>query len=175
MIEMLSDTIGTRAVDALGFLLAFALTALMDSMFRERLPHDHGRAFAVNGELSKGKARGSGLIFVLKYLENDIGGLANMQKINEAKAKVLYDYLDGQDFFNNPVEHRCRSTMNVTFTSPDPDLDKKFCAEAADAGFVNLKGHRLVGGMRASIYNAMPAEGINKLVDFMEKFRKENA
>ena len=112
---------------------------------------------------------------VLKYLENDIGGLANMQKINEAKAKVLYDYLDGQDFFQNPVEHRCRSTMNVTFTSPDPDMDKKFCAEAAEAGFVNLKGHRLVGGMRASIYNAMPPEGIDKLVDFMEKFRKENA
>lgn len=112
---------------------------------------------------------------VLKYLENDIGGLANMQKINEAKAKVLYDYLDGQDFFNNPVEHRYRSTMNVTFTSPNADLDKKFCAEAADAGFVNLKGHRLVGGMRASIYNAMPAEGVDKLVDFMEKFRKENA
>ena len=67
------------------------------------------------------------------------------------------------------------SQLNVTFTSPDPDLDKKFCAEAADAGFVNLKGHRLVGGMRASIYNAMPAEGIDKLVDFMEKFRKENA
>ena len=112
---------------------------------------------------------------VLKYLENDIGGLANMQKINEAKAKVLYDYLDGQDFFNNPVEHRYRSTMNVTFTSPNPDMDKKFCAEAAEAGFVNLKGHRLVGGMRASIYNAMPAEGVDKLVDFMEKFRKENA
>ena len=112
---------------------------------------------------------------VLKYLENDIGGLANMQKINEAKAKVLYDYLDGQEFFTNPVEHRYRSTMNVTFTSPNPDLDKKFCAEAAEAGFVNLKGHRLVGGMRASIYNAMPAEGVDKLVDFMEKFRKENA
>ena len=112
---------------------------------------------------------------VLKYLENDIGGLANMQKINEAKAKVLYDYLDGQDFYNNPVEHRYRSTMNVTFTSPNPDMDKKFCAEAAEAGFVNLKGHRLVGGMRASIYNAMPAEGVDKLVDFMEKFRKENA
>ena len=112
---------------------------------------------------------------VLKYLENDIGGLANMQKINEAKAKVLYDYLDGQDFFQNPVEHRYRSTMNVTFTSPNPDMDKKFCAEAAEAGFVNLKGHRLVGGMRASIYNAMPAEGVDKLVDFMEKFRKENA
>lgn len=112
---------------------------------------------------------------VLKYLENDIGGLANMQKINEAKAKVLYDYLDGQDFYNNPVEHRYRSTMNVTFTSPNPDMDKKFCAEAAEAGFVNLKGHRLVGGMRASIYNAMPSEGIDKLVDFMEKFRKANA
>ena len=109
---------------------------------------------------------------VLKYLENDIGGLENMQKINEAKAKILYDYLDGQEFFHNPVEHRYRSTMNVTFTSPDPDMDKKFCAEAAEAGFVNLKGHRLVGGMRASIYNAMPTEGVEKLVDFMEKFRK---
>ena len=112
---------------------------------------------------------------VMQYLENEIGGLANMQKINEAKAKVLYDYLDGQDFFHNPVEHRYRSTMNVTFTSPNPDMDKKFCAEAAEAGFVNLKGHRLVGGMRASIYNAMPSEGIDKLVDFMEKFRKANA
>ena len=112
---------------------------------------------------------------VLKYLENDIGGLANMQKINEAKAKVLYDYLDGQGFFTNPMEHRYRSTMNVTFTSPNADLDKKFCAEAAEAGFVNLKGHRLVGGMRASIYNAMPAKGVDKLVDFMEKFRKANA
>ena len=71
--------------------------------------------------------------------------------------------------------NRYRSTMNVTFTSPNPDMDKKFCAEAAEAGFVNLKGHRLVGGMRASIYNAMPAEGVDKLVDFMEKFRKENA
>ncbi len=111
---------------------------------------------------------------VLKYLENDIGGLANMQKINEAKAKVLYDYLDGQSFFQNPVEHRYRSTMNVTFTSPSPEQDKAFCAEAAKAGFLNLKGHRLVGGMRASIYNAMPAEGVDKLVAFMEDFRKKN-
>ena len=102
-------------------------------------------------------------------------GSVSYTHLDVYKRQVLYDYLDGQDFFNNPVEHRYRSTMNVTFTSPDPDLDKKFCAEAADAGFVNLKGHRLVGGMRASIYNAMPAEGIDKLVDFMEKFRKENA
>jgi phosphoserine aminotransferase len=112
---------------------------------------------------------------VLKYLENDIGGLEAMQKINEAKAKVLYDYLDGQNFFRNPVEHKYRSMMNVTFTSPNPDMDKKFCAAATEAGFVNLKGHRLVGGMRASIYNAMPSEGVDKLVAFMEAFRKENA
>ena len=112
---------------------------------------------------------------VLHYLENEIGGLAKMQAINEAKAKVLYDYLDSQDFFHNPVEHKYRSTMNVTFTSPNADMDKKFCAEAAEAGFVNLKGHRLVGGMRASIYNAMPPEGIDKLVQFMDDFRKKNA
>ena len=112
---------------------------------------------------------------VLDYLEHEVGGLAAMQQINEAKAKVLYDYLDSQSFYKNPVEHRYRSTMNVTFTSPDPDTDKKFCAEAAAAGFVNLKGHRLVGGMRASIYNAMPPAGIDKLVQFMEAFRKANA
>lgn len=112
---------------------------------------------------------------VLHYLEEQIGGLAKMQQINEAKAKLLYDYLDGQCFFANPVQPRYRSTMNVTFTSPNPELDKKFCTEAAQAGLVNLKGHRLVGGMRASIYNAMPVQGVEQLVDFMEKFRKENA
>ena len=110
---------------------------------------------------------------VLDYLEHEVGGLAAMQQINEAKAKVLYDYLDSQNFYKNPVEHRYRSTMNVTFTSPDPDTDKLFCAKAAEAGFVNLKGHRLVGGMRASIYNAMPAEGVAKLVQFMEDFVKQ--
>ena len=112
---------------------------------------------------------------VMDYLQNEVGGLEEMAKINHAKAKVLYDYLDGQDFYNNPVQPEYRSMMNVTFTSPNPDMDKKFCAAATEAGFVNLKGHRLVGGMRASIYNAMPAEGVDKLVDFMEKFRKENA
>ena len=112
---------------------------------------------------------------VLDYLEHEVGGLAAMQQINEAKAKVLYDYLDSQNFYKNPVEPRYRSTMNVTFTSPDTDTDKKFCAEATAAGLVNLKGHRLVGGMRASIYNAMPPAGIDKLVEFMEAFRKANA
>ena len=112
---------------------------------------------------------------VMDYLQNEVGGLEEMAKINHAKAKVLYDYLDGQDFYNNPVQPEYRSMMNVTFTSPNPDMDKKFCVAATEAGFVNLKGHRLVGGMRASIYNAMPAQGVNDLVDFMEKFRKENA
>ena len=98
---------------------------------------------------------------VMDYLEHEVGGLENMKKINAAKAKVLYDYLDGQDFYRNPVQKEYRSMMNVTFTSPDADTDKAFCAAAAEAGFVNLKGHRLVGGMRASIYNAMPPEGID--------------
>ena len=112
---------------------------------------------------------------VMDYLEKEVGGLEEMKKRNEAKAKILYDYLDGQDFYNNPVEKPYRSRMNVTFTSPTQELDKAFCAKAAAEGLLNLKGHRLVGGMRASIYNAMPEAGVRKLVDFMEAFRKENA
>ena len=110
----------------------------------------------------------------LRYIEEEVGGLAEMEKRNNAKAKVLYDFLDSQEFFKNPVRKEDRSIMNVTFTSPDADTDKRFCAEAAAAGFVNLKGHRLVGGMRASIYNAMPAEGVAGLVQFMEDFARKN-
>ncbi len=112
---------------------------------------------------------------VMDYLEQEVGGLEEMKKRNEAKAKILYDYLDGQDFYTNPVEKPYRSRMNVTFTSPTQELDKAFCAKATAEGLLNLKGHRLVGGMRASIYNAMPEAGVRKLVDFMEAFRKENA
>lgn len=112
---------------------------------------------------------------VLHWIEDEIGGLAEMEKRNERKAAVLYDYLDSQSFFKNPVKKEDRSIMNVTFTSPSAELDKKFCAEAAEAGFVNLKGHRSVGGMRASIYNAMPAQGVEKLVAFMKNFAAENA
>ena len=110
----------------------------------------------------------------LKYIENEIGGLAKMEELNNAKAAVLYDFIDSQEFFKNPVQKEFRSIMNATFTSPSAELDKKFCSEAAAAGFVNLKGHRLVGGMRASIYNAMPAEGVAKLVQFMADFAKQN-
>ncbi len=112
---------------------------------------------------------------VLKWLENDVGGLAEMEKRNNEKAALLYSYLDGSQFFHNPVRKSDRSIMNVTFTSPSPELDKKFCAEAAENGLVNLKGHRSVGGMRASIYNAMPRAGVEKLVAFMREFEKENA
>lgn len=112
---------------------------------------------------------------VLNWLENEVGGLEKMEQRNQAKAALLYDYLDSQEFYRNEVEKPYRSLMNVPFVSPSPELDQKFCAQAAEKGFVNLKGHRLVGGMRASIYNAMPQQGVADLVQFMEDFRRANA
>lgn len=103
-----------------------------------------------------------------------LGGLSAMKERNARKAKLLYDYLDGQEYYIAPVAKENRSMMNVTFITGDTDLDKKFCAEAAAAGLVNLKGHRSVGGMRASIYNAMPYEGVEKLVAFMRDFAQKN-
>ena len=103
-----------------------------------------------------------------------IGGLEAMKKMNEEKAAVLYDYLDSQDYYVAPVKKDSRSMMNVTFVTGDADLDKKFASEAAKAGLKNLKGHRSVGGMRASIYNAMPKAGVEALVAFMKKFAEEN-
>ncbi|MBE6871397.1 MAG: 3-phosphoserine/phosphohydroxythreonine transaminase [Ruminococcaceae bacterium] len=111
---------------------------------------------------------------VLDWIE-EIGGLSEMKKINENKAKMLYDFIDESKLFSNPIRKDCRSMMNVTFVTGDKELDDKFCKEAAAAGFVNIKGHRSVGGMRASIYNAMPTEGVEKLVEFMKKFEAENA
>ena len=103
-----------------------------------------------------------------------LGGLDEMKKLNEKKAAYLYDYLDNQDYYIAPVKADSRSMMNVTFVTGDADLDKKFAKEAGAAGLKNLKGHRSVGGMRASIYNAMPYEGVVALVDFMKKFAAEN-
>ncbi len=103
-----------------------------------------------------------------------IGGLDEMKKRNEKKAKLLYDYLDSQDYYIAPVKKETRSMMNVTFVTGDADLDKKFASEASAAGLKNLKGHRSVGGMRASIYNAMPYEGVEKLVAFMKDFAEKN-
>ena len=111
---------------------------------------------------------------VFKWLKK-MGGLEAMKELNEKKAKILYDYLDESKLFKGTVVKEDRSLMNVPFVTGDAELDAKFVAEAKAAGFENLKGHRTVGGMRASIYNAMPIEGVEALVEFMKKFEKENA
>ena len=113
-----------------------------------------------------------GLVF--KWIKK-MGGLEAMKEHNVKKANILYDYLDESKLFKGTVEKESRSLMNVPFVTGNEDLDKKFVAEAKAAGFENLKGHRTVGGMRASIYNAMPIEGVEKLVAFMKKFEEENA
>ena len=111
---------------------------------------------------------------VFKWLKKK-GGLEAMKEYNEKKAKILYDFLDESKMFRGTVRKEDRSLMNVPFVTGDADLDAKFVKEAKEAGFENLKGHRSVGGMRASIYNAMPMEGVEKLVEFMRKFEAENA
>lgn len=113
----------------------------------------------------------AGLVF--KYLKAN-GGLPAMQKTNEKKAKLLYDFLDQSKLFRGTVVPEDRSLMNVPFVTGDEEMDKKFVKAAEAAGFINLKGHRTVGGMRASIYNAMPVEGVEKLVAFMKQFEEEN-
>ena len=110
---------------------------------------------------------------VFKWLKKQ-GGLAAIKEYNEKKAKILYDFLDSSSLFKGTVVKEDRSLMNVPFVTGDADLDAKFVSEAKAAGFENLKGHRTVGGMRASIYNAMPIEGVEKLVEFMKKFEEEN-
>ena len=111
---------------------------------------------------------------VFKWLKKQ-GGLEAMKAYNEKKAKVLYDFLDESKMFRGTVRKEDRSLMNVPFVTGSEELDAKFVKEAKEAGFENLKGHRSVGGMRASIYNAMPMEGVEKLVEFMKKFEAENA
>ena len=110
---------------------------------------------------------------VFKWLKK-MGGLQAMKEYNEKKAAILYDFLDQSKMFKGTVVKEDRSLMNVPFVTGDKELDAKFVKEAKAAGFENLKGHRTVGGMRASIYNAMPIEGVEKLVEFMRKFEEEN-
>lgn len=105
----------------------------------------------------------------------ELGGLSKMKEINEEKAQILYDFLDKSEMFKGTVRKEDRSLMNVPFVTGNAELDAKFVKEAAENGFINLKGHRSVGGMRASIYNAMPIDGVRKLVEFMKQFEKENA
>lgn len=116
-------------------------------------------------------------IYMLKLMFEWIeaqGGVEALEKRNKAKAEILYDFLDRSKLFKGTAHKEDRSMMNVTFVTGDPELDAKFVKEATAEGFVSLKGHRSVGGMRASIYNAMPIEGVQKLVDFMKKFENEN-
>ena len=110
---------------------------------------------------------------VFKWLKN-MGGLQAMKEYNEKKAAILYDFLDQSALFHGTAEKKDRSLMNATFITGDKDKDAAFVKAAGDAGFLNLKGHRSVGGMRASIYNAMPIEGVEKLVQFMDRFEKDN-
>lgn len=110
---------------------------------------------------------------VLEWIKN-LGGLEKMKLRNEAKAKMLYDFLDASKMFRGTVVPEDRSLMNVPFVTDSDELNTKFIKQAEEAGFVNLKGHRTVGGMRASIYNAMPVEGVEKLVAFMKKFEEDN-
>jgi len=112
---------------------------------------------------------------VLEWIKEEIGGLDKMQELNEKKAALLYGFLDNSKLFKGTVVPEDRSLMNIPFVTGNEELDAKFVKEATAAGFVNLKGHRSVGGMRASIYNAMPLEGVEKLVAFMQKFEEENA
>lgn len=110
---------------------------------------------------------------VFEWIES-IGGLEEMKRRNEKKASLIYDYLDNQSYYTSPVDKKCRSMTNVVFVTGDDKLDKKFAKEAAEIGLKNLEGHGSIGGIRASIYNAMPYEGVQKLVKFMEDFRCEN-
>lgn len=114
-----------------------------------------------------------GLVF--KWLLNDIGGLAKISSLNQAKAKILYDAIDASDgYYREHAEKGCRSLMNVTFRLPSEELEKKFIKEATAAGLDGLKGHRSVGGLRASLYNAFPKEGVTSLVEFMREFQRKN-
>jgi phosphoserine aminotransferase len=112
---------------------------------------------------------------VLNWINDIVGGIENMEKINREKAKVLYDFLDNSKMFKGTVVQEDRSLMNVPFVTDSEELNAKFIKEATEAGFVNLKGHRSVGGMRASIYNAMPVEGVEALIEFMKKFEQANS
>lgn len=109
----------------------------------------------------------------MRYLKK-FGGVAEMQKVNEYKAGLLYDFIDNSGFYINSVNKEDRSLMNVPFVTGDKDLDAKFVKEAGENGLLSIKGHKLVGGMRASIYNAMPVEGVKALIEFMKKFQLEN-
>jgi len=111
---------------------------------------------------------------VMKWLEETIGGLEKMEEINQKKARILYETIDSNDFYKGTTQPDSRSLMNVTFRLPDEELEKRFVEQAVENGFGGLKGHRSVGGCRASIYNATPVAAVEALVDFMKNFEQNN-
>ncbi len=154
-VVIIRDDLVERSPESLAKMLSYKVMAESGSM------HNTPPTFAVYI---------AGLVFE-HLLKN--GGVAAMQKHNEKKAAMLYDYLDSSSLFKGTADKEYRSLMNVTFVTGDADLDKKFVSEAKQAGIVNIKGHRSVGGMRASIYNAMPLEGIDTLIEFMKEFERK--
>jgi len=110
----------------------------------------------------------------MEWLEETIGGLEKMEAINRQKAQLLYDYIDSQDFYQNPVNPEDRSKMNVIFRLPSPELEDRFVQEAKKEGLIGLKGHRAVGGCRASLYNAVTVEAVEALLQFMKEFVRKS-
>ncbi len=153
-IAVVRDDLIGRAIDGTPAMFDYATHAKADSMYNT--PPTYGWYLA-------------GLVF--KWVKAQ-GGLAGMGEINQRKANMLYEAIDGSEFYNNPVDPSCRSWMNVPFTLADAELDAEFLKQAGEAGLKTLKGHRSVGGMRASIYNAMPEAGVKALIDFMTEFER---
>lgn len=184
----MSSTILSRPIDVEKFGLIYAgaqknigpagltLVIVRDDLISQDLPESVPSMFRYATHAENGSMYNTpptfgwylaGLVF--EWLK-ELGGLEAMEEINQRKARLLYDTIDNSVFYENPVEQRNRSWMNVPFTLINPELDATFLSEAAEAGLMTLKGHRSVGGMRASIYNAMPEAGVKALVDFMEAF-----
>jgi phosphoserine aminotransferase len=191
LIGDVSSTILSRPLDVSKYALLYAgaqknigpsglVVVIVRDDLLERCPKDIPKIFSYAEHAAQGSMLNTpntfgwylaGLVF--KWVARQ-GGVAAMAERNRAKAALLYDYIDGSGFYRNPVEPSARSWMNVPFTLPRADLDAPFLKEAEAAGLRALKGHRLVGGMRASIYNAMPLQGVQALVDFMKDFARRN-
>lgn len=191
LIGDISSTILSRPLDVSKYALLYAgaqknigpsglVVMIVREDLLERCPKDLPRIFSYAEHAAQGSMLNTpntwgwylaGLVF--KWMKRQ-GGVAAMGERNRAKAQLLYGYIDGSGYYRNPVDVSARSWMNVPFTLPRAELDEVFLKEAAAAGLLALKGHRSVGGMRASIYNAMPLEGVQALVDFMRDFARRN-
>ncbi len=190
LVADMSSTILSRPIDVSKFGLIYAgaqknigpagltIVIVRDDLIGEALPgtptmfnyETHAKAGSMYNTPPTYSWYIAGLVF--EWIKRK-GGLKAMAELNKRKAEKLYAYIDNSDFYNNPVDPSCRSWMNIPFTLANPELDSRFLEQAKEAGLVNLKGHRSVGGMRASIYNAMPEEGVDALIEFMKSFEQK--